>query len=321
MNKKIIVIGFLSVFLLSNLASASDITLFSDRQKNNNLSSMGVGENIVYVAELWIDGYGDKSTNDCHYSINDNNGVIYLPHVPANGGEIDVTFIANYTIINDQSEFDEIWKFFFAFSWTFLGNKFVEERISIYDNFGIDDAQTGQLSSTITIDSSYVGKYVWLDLNVAHLRDYWALPDFPEWVNSGVITLKTFEQINEAPNKPVIEGPSTIKPRQTGTFKATSTDPESDRIKYEWDWEETAGIDIITDYYNSGETDTQQKKWPIRGTYKIKCRATDEYSATSEWSTFTVTVSRNRAKIRTSYQQLLERFLGNIPILQQLLNL
>ena len=80
---------------------------------------------------------------------------------------------------------------------------------------------------------------------------------------------KTMEFVNQPPSAPVIhKSPSNgvVRPSQTVTITASSTDPEGDDITYEWE-----GRDAESTTYDYGK-------------HLIKCRAIDEFGAASKWA-------------------------------------
>ena len=91
---------------------------------------------------------------------------------------------------------------------------------------------------------------------------------------------KSFEFVNQAPSKPVITrtpANGVVRPNQSVTITASSTDPEGDTITYEWD-----GRAAETATYNYGK-------------HLVKCRAVDSFGAASPWSAIVFFVADDAA--------------------------
>jgi len=95
------------------------------------------------------------------------------------------------------------------------------------------------------------------------------------------------------PNRPV--GTVVGEVGKEYTYSTSTTDPNSDKIQYGWDWDGDKNIDEWTDFFDSGETCTVSHSWDEQGTYLIYVKAMDEHGGESEWSEpLVVTIPRNR---------------------------
>lgn len=96
---------------------------------------------------------------------------------------------------------------------------------------------------------------------------------------------------NEPPNKPTIDGPTTIYP---GTYKYTfkATDPDGDNITYEIRWGDGTSEKWIGPY-NSGEEVIRNHTFYDIGTATIKARANDTHGAIGEWGEILVHISKS----------------------------
>jgi len=146
-----------------------------------------------------------------------------------------------------------------------------------------------------------------LDLNVS-----------VEWVSNGVIDISVSITNNEgstgnnAPDKPVINGPSSGKKKQEYEFTFVSNDPENQTIEYWINW----GDETNTGWkgpYNSGEEITLSHTWSNRNTFTIQAKARDTDEAESDWSTYGF--STPRIKMRT-YGLLID-YLKDLDIFQK----
>ena len=98
----------------------------------------------------------------------------------------------------------------------------------------------------------------------------------------------------ETPEKP--DGPTEGVEYGELTFSTSSTDPEGDKIRYGWDFDEDDAVDKWTNYYDSGETVYTSHIWEEPGVYDIKVMAEDLNNRQSGWSeSLTVTIGENSA--------------------------
>ena len=109
----------------------------------------------------------------------------------------------------------------------------------------------------------------------------------------------TLNIVNNYPDKPIIEGPKTVKPEESNNFNATATDSDNDSIQYGWDWNNDDEVDEWTKNFNSGEVCVKKKNWAEDGDYTFKVKVRDTFFSEnyyeSEWSDpFTVTVSKSK---------------------------
>jgi hypothetical protein len=88
---------------------------------------------------------------------------------------------------------------------------------------------------------------------------------------------------NQPPTKPTVSGPTSGYVDTSYVFFASSTDPQNDDIKYEFDWNDTSTT--ITDWYHSTSyTGNTSHAWTATGTKSLKVRAIDYYGAVGNWS-------------------------------------
>jgi outer membrane protein assembly factor BamB len=96
--------------------------------------------------------------------------------------------------------------------------------------------------------------------------------------------------INEQPpSAPTITGTTNGKIKTNYEYTITSTDPEGNNISYYVDWGDGTHTGWIGPF-NSGHELTVNHTWNKRGTYTIKAKAVDNYSAESGWGTLSVTM-------------------------------
>lgn len=100
----------------------------------------------------------------------------------------------------------------------------------------------------------------------------WSVPKFVRvwWIDSAPL----------APEQVI--GPAVVIRNAESLFGAVTTDPESDRLVYIFDWGE--GDTQETWLYASGDTAWLLHSWQDTGTVLIRARARDEHGATGDWS-------------------------------------
>ena len=100
--------------------------------------------------------------------------------------------------------------------------------------------------------------------------------------DSFIIKLSSYEnQQPTAPEKP--EGKTKIQPKKDYTYITSSTDPDKDKLWYQWYWDDGTISEWIGPYENS-EICEQSHNWMEKGTYEIKVRTKDENGGESDWS-------------------------------------
>jgi hypothetical protein len=121
---------------------------------------------------------------------------------------------------------------------------------------------------------------------------------------------------NTHPTAPIINGPVNGKPKIKYDFTINSTDNDGDLLYYYVDW----GDGMDTDWsgpYSSGQDITLSHKWNVQGAYTINVRSKDTNSLLSPWSTFEMTISRNKI----IQNLLLPNFLHNQPKISKIFKL
>jgi hypothetical protein len=127
-----------------------------------------------------------------------------------------------------------------------------------------------------------------------------------------------FTVINTPPNTPTITGTTNGKNKVIYDYVIKTTDPEENKVKYYIDWAD--GTHNMTDFYQSGEEISISHKWDTKGNYGVKVQAIDEYWATSNWATLTVTMPYSYDKsVPWFFDLLFQRFPHAFPLLRQLL--
>jgi hypothetical protein len=105
---------------------------------------------------------------------------------------------------------------------------------------------------------------------------------------SGVKTVViTDHPTNEPPIDPATpEGPMTLEVDEDGTYSTFTTDPDGDKIQYQFDWDADGSHEYSswTNLLPSGQKAYVINSWDEDGIYVVKARARDEHGETSGWS-------------------------------------
>jgi hypothetical protein len=97
----------------------------------------------------------------------------------------------------------------------------------------------------------------------------------------------------QPPNPPVISGDQTVTTGQLESYSFVATDPDSDTIAYDVDWDNNGTVDQrlpAVDFIPSGTSQSQAKSWVTTGTKTFQARTRDVDGLLSTWTTYTVTV-------------------------------
>jgi PKD domain-containing protein len=68
------------------------------------------------------------------------------------------------------------------------------------------------------------------------------------------------------------------------SYETMATDPDLDKIRYGWDWDDDNIVDEWTEYYPSGEIITNSHSFECAGFFNIKVKAEDKYGIQSVFS-------------------------------------
>ncbi len=109
---------------------------------------------------------------------------------------------------------------------------------------------------------------------------------------------------NHPPEKPVItDGENVCYTEENYMYFALSKDPESDQIKYGWDWNGDGTVDDWTGFFNSGDlsfasTSWSDINWEITDKINIKVKAKDDKGLESDWSNpYTIDINALKSAI------------------------
>ena len=130
-------------------------------------------------------------------------------------------------------------------------------------------------------DTTYYWKIVAWDYHGAFLEG-------PEWM------FTTGIHVNQAPEKPTIQGPRIVGPNVTVKFNADTTDFEGDEIYYRWDWGD-GNMSQWFGPYEPGKVSIAEHDWDkTNEEIFVRVKARDFYGEESDWSEpFNITVGES----------------------------
>jgi len=311
MNKKIICISIIGMFLLTSFAGiVSGETIFQNDSEEQNDKAVLKTDLRICTGKFYSNGHIEFITDP------DFTGTKEIPHGS------DVTVYCEFENVDTLTP-GEFWKFRTEVYTTGYGPGHNEGKTKvIYDEWG-DDSQTGTIEITIPLEKFILGAN-----GIHHWSDgYYEIP----WLNytdyccesAGIDVVL----LNENPNKPSSpEGPTNIQGKYGETTKHTyevdiAVDPDGDEINYKWRLDREKD-----DYHQEKTTDEPYVELEIpydrswgKEIYHLKVQAQDSYLTLSEWSDpLEITVRRVKSRNHelqfdfTKLFSLLEQFLLNL---------
>jgi len=145
---------------------------------------------------------------------------------------------------------------------------------------------------------------------------YNMLGGITEWIKQGYPT-----RYNTQPDRPIVDGPTTVNVNQPMYYTFSATDPENDGIYYWVDWCGEGHCGSWQGPYASGEDVIFNHTWEKKGKYTIKAKVKDFYGNESDWTEFKINVPRNKAFNYKFLEILFERFPQAFKILKYNLGL
>jgi len=104
--------------------------------------------------------------------------------------------------------------------------------------------------------------------------------------------------LNDPPDAPVIDGPTSGKAGIEYNYTFLSVDPNDDDIYYYIDWGDDTNSGWIGPF-ESGETAIESHTWSEQGTYTISAKSKDTRGAESDWGTLPVTMPLNQISTKS----------------------
>lgn len=136
-------------------------------------------------------------------------------------------------------------------------------------------------------------------------------------------TVAWIQATNRPPATPIITGPSTIKKKELCFYNITVNDPDGSDVYVYYEMYTMPGI--WSDLLPNNSVLENGAYWPEVGNFTVRAKAKDPYGAESDWTTFKVIVSKNKANsladVSVFWEQLFQRFPNAFPIFRYLLEL
>ena len=123
---------------------------------------------------------------------------------------------------------------------------------------------------------------------------------------------------NNAPERPVINGPVKFENLTWVNFTFKTNDPDDDDVYYYIDWDE-GEIDEWIGPYHSGEEFKLRHYWVFRDNYELRVKAKDIYGDESEWATLKVSVPKNKQTYDNLFITIIKSLINRFPLIQNLL--
>ncbi len=105
-------------------------------------------------------------------------------------------------------------------------------------------------------------------------------------------TTAIIQGLNNPPSEPIVSGTTSGEKNTNYVYTALSTDPDDDKIRYIFDWDDIT-LDTITDYEANNTPADAAHLWLSAGAYNVKVFAEDEHNATSGTVELMVTIDVN----------------------------
>jgi len=125
-------------------------------------------------------------------------------------------------------------------------------------------------------------------------------------------------QINNPPEKPLINGLTSIKIGEEYEYTFTATDPNEDDIYYLINWGDGTGTGLEGPL-SSGKELVLTHIWNITGSCCISAICQDSHSQFSDWSILLISISKNKAIDHHMLISLFKKFIYRFPFFEKIL--
>jgi len=177
----------------------------------------------------------------------------------------------------------------------------LSDRNSFYNNNFIGNQQHSYDNGSNSWDNGVIGNY-WDDYPGEDINED-EIGDTPYKIpgDKNQDNYPLMRAIGETSNPPNIPGkPSGDETGLQGVpnyYTTITTDPDSDKVRYGWDFDGDLISDGWTSYHPSGVSVSYSYAWFEPGTFQVRVKARDIYGEESGWSeNLTVTISKDEDK-------------------------
>ena len=140
-----------------------------------------------------------------------------------------------------------------------------------------------------------------------------------EWQLMGDPTLSISEESAEPVKPDAPEGPTKNSIDTPHEYKASTTDPDGDKLYYLFDWGDGTYSEWVGPY-NSGLTAKATHTWTSQGTFSIKVKAKDQHGVQSDWSSpLSVQMPKSKSTESHIMQKLMDMFPNLFELIRQIL--
>jgi PKD repeat protein len=167
----------------------------------------------------------------------------------------------------------------------------LQYHFAMIGNYGLNQNVNVGAGATETYSSTWTSPYT--DITMSNIKGIAAVFDSSTDYVDECTAADPLPPNSDPPSTPTTpSGPDTGYVGIPYTFSTSSTEPNSDNIRYGWDWNGDGTVDDWSEYYGSGETAYIDHSFDTATTYNVKVKAQDVFNDESSFSpTKTVTIS------------------------------
>jgi YVTN family beta-propeller protein len=154
---------------------------------------------------------------------------------------------------------------------------------SIQYQFSWGDGSPAEWSQSVPSDSPVTRAHAWSGDGNYAVRVKARDTKQAESHTPATLQVEVSASANSAPSKPTLTGKSTIRPGDSLSVTAVSTDPDEDLVSYMFTWGDTGQVSW-TPFYASGTPVTRTWVYADSGLQSVRVRAKDDKGGESEWS-------------------------------------
>jgi YVTN family beta-propeller protein len=154
---------------------------------------------------------------------------------------------------------------------------------SLQYQFSWGDGSPAEWSQTVPSDSPMTQAHTWSGQGNYTIRVKARDTKQAESRIPATLQVEVSASANSSPSKPALTGKGTIRPGDSLSVTAGSTDPDEDLVSYMFTWGDTGQVSW-TPFYTSGTAVTRIWVYADSGLQSVRVRAKDDKGGESEWS-------------------------------------